>query len=185
MVISKTLCKSVALREDLQAMNLGKLMHQANQEISRDNPEMLFVTAFVGILDLRSGELTYCNAGHERPLIVAHRCHAQELAGMGGPPLGVMEDHVYQTQHYRLASEEFLCVFSDGITEAFNPAQEQYGRARLVAALEAVNDDVDAQNVLEKVCASVHAFSAGAEPSDDLTVMVVRWCRPAAIRASS
>lgn len=175
MVISKTLCKSVALREDMHNMDLGLLMRQANMEISRDNPEMLFVTAFIGLLDLRSGLLTYCNAGHEKPLIAAYRCHAKELEGMSGPPLSVMDDCAYKTHQYRMSSEEYLCIFSDGITEAFNPHDEQYGRERLVYALQEIRSSDEAADIVDRIARGVHAFADGAEPSDDLTVMVVRW----------
>lgn len=176
MVISKTLCKSVALRDDLHYMQLGKLMRQANREISRDNSESLFVTAFVGVLDLRSGDLTYCNAGHERPLIIAPGCHPGELKEAGGPPIGILEDYEYKTHQYKLSPQEFLCIFSDGITEAANTAQELYGRERLIAALDGAPLSADAAEVLELASKDVHTYVADAEPSDDLTIMVIRWC---------
>lgn len=175
MVISKTLWKSVALRGDIQSLDLGKLMRLANMEISRDNPESLFVTAFVGLIDLRNGELTYCNAGHEQPLILAPRCHPRELEGAGGPPVGIVDDFDYKTHQYRLSKEEFLCLFTDGATEAFNPALEEYGKDRLTAELADVGLDADADEILNKAFSCVHRFSAGADPSDDLTVMVIRW----------
>jgi serine phosphatase RsbU (regulator of sigma subunit) len=178
MVISKTLWKSVALRDDTHYMNLGKLMRQANLEISRDNPEMLFVTAFVGLLDLRDGELTYCNAGHEKPLLVAPGCHARELDGAGGPPVSIMEDYEYKTHRYRLAPEEFLCIFSDGATEAFSPVQEEYGKVRLTETLSNVKPDMSAQDLVELIATNIGRFVDGAEPSDDLTIMALRWRKP-------
>lgn len=172
MVVSKILCKSVALRGD---MNLGQLMRQANLEISLNNPEMLFVTAFAGLLDLRDGRLVYCNAGHEGPLLIAPGCHPKDLAGQSGPPIGILDDFEYKTYPYRLAKEEFLCVFSDGITEAYNPSQELFGRERLVSALTKTVALTHAEGVMKSVCASVNDFAAGAEPSDDLTIIVLRW----------
>lgn len=175
MVISTTLCKSVALRDEMHVTDLGKLMNQANKEISRNNPEMLFVTAFVGVLDLRSGELTYCNAGHEKPLLIAPGCHAIELEGMGGPPISIIDDFDYKTHQYRLAQEEFLCVFSDGITEAANASEELYGRKRLISALDEITSSTSAEEMIEQVHKSVHTYVAGAEASDDLTIMVIHW----------
>jgi len=172
MVVSKVLCKSVALRGD---MNLAQLLRQANIEISLNNPEALFVTAFAGILDLRSGALEYCNAGHEKPLLIAPRCNTKGLEGAGGPPIGVLDDFEYKTHQYRLAQEEFLCVFSDGITEAFNPSQELFGRERLISTLTEISHSAHAKDVMLSIGKSVHSFAAGAEPSDDLTVMVLRW----------
>lgn len=175
MVISKTLWKSVALRNVMHSMNLGELMRQANMEISRDNPEMLFVTAFVGLLDLRDGELIYCNAGHEKPLLLAPGCRPKELDGVGGPPVSIMEDYEYKTQRYRLSSEELLCIFSDGATEAFSPAQEEYGKLRLSDALADVSDQTMAADVVEMAVSNIERFVDGADPSDDLTIMVLRW----------
>lgn len=172
MVVSKVLCKSVALRRDT---NLAQLLRQANIEISLNNPESLFVTAFAGILDLRSGALEYCNAGHEKPLLIAPRCNTKELEEVGGPPIGVLNDFEYETHQYRLAQEEFLCVFSDGITEACNPVQELFGRERLISTLEEMRASAGSKEVMQSIGTSVHSFAAGAEPSDDLTVMVLRW----------
>lgn len=175
MVISKTLWKSVALRDDTHYMNLGKLMRQANLEISRDNPEMLFVTAFVGLLDLRNGELVYCNAGHEKPLIIAAGCHPRELEGTGGPPVSITEDFEYKTQRYLLSSQEYLCIFSDGATEAFNLTGEEYGKPRLSQELGVINEQMTADQILKKAFSNIERFVEGAEPSDDLTMMVMRW----------
>ena len=175
MVISKTLCKSVALRDDMQDMNLGRLMRRANLEISRENHDMSFATAFVGVLDLRNGELTYCNAGHDRPLLFTPGSRPKELEGAGGPPISLVKDFEYETHQYRLSSEEFLCLFTDGATEAFNPAQLEYGTDGLTAALADIRHDADAHEIMEKICSSVHTFTAGAEQSDDLTVMIIRW----------
>jgi CHASE2 domain-containing sensor protein/serine phosphatase RsbU (regulator of sigma subunit) len=175
MVVSTTLCKSVALRDDMHDIGLGALVRQANKEIARNNPEMFFVTAFVGVLDLRTGELTYCNAGHERPLIAAPGRRPIELEGVGGPPMGIMDDVDYKSHQYRMSPEEFLCVFSDGVTEAANSALELYGRDRLVSTLSETPSSTNAENVMKLICASVHTYVTGAEPSDDLTVLVTRW----------
>ncbi|MBR9885763.1 MAG: CHASE2 domain-containing protein, partial [Oceanospirillales bacterium] len=115
MVISKTLCKSVALRNH-QDIDLGELVTQANREIARDNPEMLFVTAFIAILDLRNGELVYVNAGHEPPALTAPGCRVGSLIHSSGPPIAIMDDYQYDTFRHRLSSDEFLCIFTDGIT---------------------------------------------------------------------
>jgi adenylate cyclase len=171
------------LRDDTHYMNLGKLMRQANLEISRDNPEMLFVTAFVGLLDLRNGELIYCNAGHEKPLILAEGCHPRELDGVGGPPVSIVEDFEYKTQRYQLSSQEFLCIFSDGATEAFNGAGEEYGKPRLSEGLSQTTDSMTAETLLDTAFSNIERFVAGAEPSDDLTMMVVRW-RGAGLRSA-
>ncbi len=176
MVISKTLCKSVALRHDADFSDLGGLISQANLEICRDNPEMLFVTAFIGILDLRDGQLVYCNAGHERPQIFAADCHPRELTGASGPPIGVLEEFDYETFRYKMSPEEMLCIFSDGLTEAANIEQALYGQERLHQAVSDIDESWTCHQLMETAARSVHSYVGEAEPSDDLTLMVVRWC---------
>lgn len=175
MVISKTLCKSVMLRDGLENLDLGELVSRANVEISRDNPEMLFVTAFLGVLDLRTGELLYCNAGHERPLLVAERCRSLELDAASGPPIAIVDEFEYSTHRHRLSSQEYLCIFSDGVTEAANKDQQLFGKERLLDVLQGVNRDDCSTSMLERVKQGIYRFVGDAEPSDDLTVMVVRW----------
>jgi serine phosphatase RsbU (regulator of sigma subunit) len=178
MVISKTLCKSLALRFSsfsLTQLDPGYLMRQANLEISRDNTEMFFVTAVIGVFDLRTGELSYCNAGHDMPLRFAPGSPPTELEGSTSPPICVVDEYDYQTYRTRLAPGEFLCLFTDGVTEAFNAKQEMYGSERLHSALGECGQGATAQDVLEVIRSRVHEFEAGADPSDDLTVMVLRW----------
>jgi len=175
MVISKTLCKSIALRKETDLIDLGSLVAQANKEISRDNPEMLFVTAFVGVLDLQTGKLIYCNAGHERPLICAPGCNPIELSGLGGPPISTVDDWDYETHRYQFSPEEFLCVYSDGITEAINHKNELFSHERLISTLTHIDKSKSAIEVMEQVLEDVYSFVGNAEPYDDLTIMVVRW----------
>ncbi len=175
MVISKTLCKSIALRDDSDYGQLGQIISQANREIARDNPEMLFVTAFIGIINLDTGELTYCNAGHERPLLVSANNKPKELAEASGPPIAIMDDIEYKTFKYTLSRDEFICVFTDGISEAMNSEDELFGSKRIFDALDNINPSDNAESVLKRLCNQVHAFVGETEPSDDLTMLVVRW----------
>ena len=154
MVISKTLCKSLALRFSsfsLTQLDPGYLMRQANLEISRDNTEMFFVTAVIGVFDLRTGELSYCNAGHDMPLRFAPGSPPTELEGSTSPPICVVDEYDYQTYRTRLAPGEFLCLFTDGVTEAFNAKQEMYGSERLHSALGECGQGATAQDVLEVI----------------------------------
>jgi serine phosphatase RsbU (regulator of sigma subunit) len=134
MATSKTLCKSVALRA---GMDLGAVMRQANLEISRDNSEMLFVTVFAGILDLRTGALWYASAGHERPFLTAPGQAPASLEAEGGPPLGIDDMADYPVAHRSLAPGQYLCVCTDGVSEATNAAGDFFGKDRMVQALAA------------------------------------------------
>ena len=175
MAISKTLIKSLALRRNLI---LSKLVSEANVEISRENSEMLFVTAFLGILNLQTGELTYCNAGHEMPMLVSRDGSPRLLNILGGPAICIIDDYAYTVTHCQIEPGEFICLVSDGITEAHNPDGEIFGNKRLNEALLAAASADSAESFVELVCHSVYRFTSGAEPFDDLTMLAIRWLGP-------
>lgn len=174
MAITKTLWKSTALR---LGHGVDDIISAANREVARDNPEMMFVTAVSGILDLDTGRLDFCIAGHDPPLVVASDGTVRHLEGVGGPPLCVMDDFPYPLERARLAAGERLCLVTDGVTEAQDPAGELYGAARLRAALTGAGSEPPAA-LLERVRRDVAAFCAGAPAADDLTIMVLGWRGP-------
>jgi serine phosphatase RsbU (regulator of sigma subunit) len=173
MAVSKALYKSAALRE---GGDIGAAMRAAQAEIARDNPEAFFVTLFTGLLDLSSGRLEYCNAGHEPPLLVApgERC-ARRLSGAEGPPLCVLEDFDYRSAGCALAPGSMLCLVTDGVTEAMNPDGRLYGRARLESLLAARSDQAAAGDLLRRIREDVESHVGGAERSDDITILVLKW----------
>ncbi len=175
MAVSKALYKSTTLRTPVPDM--GALMSAANVEVSRDNPEMLFVTVFAGILDLDTGDLAYCNAGHENPWRVHAADHAvHRITDGGGPPLCAVDDFVYAEAQLQLRPGELLCLVTDGVTEAVNPAGLLYGSQRLEAVLPSPGaGDHSAREVVDALRADVASFAAGAEQVDDVTVLVLRW----------
>ena len=173
MAVSKALAKSSTLRETI---GLENLMTVVNAEISRDNPEDLFVTMIALIIDLNTGALDYCNAGHEPPLLVRRDGRTEVLNDGGGPPICVMEDFPYEIASATCAPGDVIVLMSDGITEAMNRDGELYGRDRLQVLMQtpavfASGVDAIAGALLE----SVRTFEAGTEPADDQTLLVVRW----------
>jgi adenylate cyclase len=180
MAVSKALYKSATLRA--QNTDIGLLMSAANAEVSRDNPQMLFVTAFAGILDLETGDLEYCNAGHENPFLVDPSGSAVRRIGDGdGPPLCVVSDFAYEGARCALRPGELVCVVTDGVTEAMNREDELYGSARVEAILPRLaRAPAAAVDVVEGLRSDVDAFAAGADPADDLTILALRWRGPGA-----
>ena len=178
--VSKALYKSTMLRAP--DGDIGALMAAANAEVSRDNPEMLFVTLFAAVLDLDSGELAYCNAGHDNPyLFGATDAAVRRIADGDGPPLCVVDDFPYDGARHPMQPGEWLCVVTDGVTEAQRATGELYGGGRVEDLLRRFGDApaaADADAVVAALRADVHAFEAGAEPADDLTVLVLRWNGP-------
>jgi adenylate cyclase len=173
MAVSKSLYKSTALR---RGAAVATMMQEANTEISRDNPEAMFVTVFAAVLDVTTGVLEYCNAGHDRPYVLAGDGGSlAQLAEGGGPPLCVLDDFSYTAATHRLRPGDTLCLLTDGVTDARSPDGEQFGRARLEARLRAVPPDAGAEQVATAIQHDVRRFVAGAEPADDLAILVVRW----------
>jgi adenylate cyclase len=111
MALSKTLCKSLALR---QRMPLEALITALNHEVARDNPQAHFVTAIAGILDVRTGEVELCSAGHEVPILLRSSTAPCALAVTGGPPLCVLEDFAYPVDRMQLQSGDLLLMMTDG-----------------------------------------------------------------------
>jgi adenylate cyclase len=180
MAVSKALYKSTMLRKS--GADIGAIMSAANAEVSRDNPEMLFVTAFAGILDLETGDLAYCNAGHENPWLVHPTdVTVRRIEDGDGPPLCTVDDFAYGGGRCRMLAGEHLCLISDGVSEARNPAGELYGSERVQRLLLGRRaGGVDATAVVDALRRDVESFAAGAEPADDLTVLVLRWNGPSA-----
>jgi CHASE2 domain-containing sensor protein/serine phosphatase RsbU (regulator of sigma subunit) len=176
MAVSKALYKSAALRG---VGSVDAVMREADGEISRDNAEGLFVTMLAGVLDVGSGLLEYCNAGHEplyllpngdRPLV--------RLNDGGGPPLCVLDRFPYAASSRRLARGDAICLVTDGVLDAMSPKAETYGRARFEALLENVGRAASAAAIGEAIRLEVSRFANGVEQSDDMAILVLRWKGP-------
>jgi len=175
MAVSKALCKGTALRH---GKRVDEFLHEASAEIARENPESLFVTALAGLLDVRTGYLLYCSAGHPAPFVFAPDGEIACLERGGGPPLCVLDGFRYVAADYRMSRSETLCLVTDGVTEAMNEAGALYGTARLRDAIRSARQARSAEALAGAIRADVARFVAGAEPADDLTMLVLRWNGP-------
>ena len=175
MALGKSLCMSCALRGET---DIGAIVRRANAEISRDNPEMLFITLFAAILDLRTGTLNFCNAGHDAPFLLRPGAPAAAITGEGGPPLCVMDDFPYATETCQLEPGDLVCMTTDGVTEAMTGAGVLIGRAAVERILAAMPQGATAREITTALRAAVTQFVNGAEPSDDLTILTLRWKGP-------
>jgi adenylate cyclase len=175
MAVSKALCKSAALR---RGRRVDELLREANAEIARENPESLFVTVFAGVLDVLSGRLEYSSAGHEPPFVLAPQGEIARLEDGGGPPLCVLDGFSYVAAEHQMSQRGIVCVVSDGVTEAMNPAGELYGAGRLRQALEQGRKAENPAALVSAVRADIAQFVGGAEAADDLTLLVLRWNGP-------
>jgi serine phosphatase RsbU (regulator of sigma subunit) len=180
MALSKTLCKSLALRKQVP---LDALITAVNQEIARDNPAALFVTALAGILDVRTGDMELCSAGHDAPILLRRGAAPRSLTAAGGPPLCILEDFSYPSNRLRLQSGDLLLLMTDGVTEAHNPQQMLYGFERVMAYCRAIQDEYEKRSIIA-VCQGLYddvkRFAHDAEPSDDIAIMAIRFTAPTA-----
>ena len=170
MALSKSLLKSIALRG---SRDPAEIFTRANSEISRDNRESLFVTAFAAILDARSGRVAFCSAGHEPPVACSPGGAPERLMQSGGPPLCVIRDYEYTSSTLELEPGGWLCAVTDGVTEAMNERGELYGATRLLEVLAALPDALP-EAVVAAVRDDVRRFAGTAEQSDDLTLVCAR-----------
>jgi serine phosphatase RsbU (regulator of sigma subunit)/CHASE2 domain-containing sensor protein len=149
-------------------------LRRAAQEIARDNPETFFVTVFAAALDLDTGELTYCNAGHEPPY-VRGALGVQRLPTAPRPPVGVPGAYSFSTQSVRMAPGDTLCALTDGVTEAMNERGELYGHERLERLLASLPPGAAPREINSAVIEDVKRFVGDAAASDDLTLLALRW----------
>ena len=171
MSVVLNLLRNVSAREEDPARMMGEL----NRTACRNNESGMFVTLFLGVLDLSTGILRYCNAGHDHPVLV--RDSAEELPALANVPVGVFDDVEYRAQETVLAPGTTLFLYTDGVTEAKDVSRQQYGRNRLFATLSACSRKPDA--LVRAVEDSVRSFAGKAEQSDDITMLAVRYDGPA------
>jgi len=176
MALSKALCKSAVLRD---SSSVADLMMVANTEISRENPAFMFVTAVAGIIDARTGDIEFCNAGHDHPYVVLPGKPPHPLESIGGPPLCVMDDFPYPVERARLNPGETLLLTTDGVGEAMTVDNEMYGTARMVGLLASYSGAAEADDLIPALYKDVKNFVGEAEPNDDITILSIKYQPPA------
>jgi serine phosphatase RsbU (regulator of sigma subunit) len=134
--------------------------------------EARFVTIFYGILS-PNGQLTYCNAGHNPPLLVS-KSGVKHLK-TGGLIVGLFEEAVYEQEVVTLSPGDTLITFSDGVSEATNAVGTEFGDERILACLDAAPGEIEPRELVDQVMAGVREFTVGEPQSDDITVLVVRY----------
>jgi serine phosphatase RsbU (regulator of sigma subunit) len=142
-----------------------------NSALVRRGIENRFVTLFYAVL-ARDGALTYCNAGHNPPLLVG-RGGVRKLE-LGGPIVGLFEHATFEEETVRLSAADEIVIFSDGVSEAVNAQGEEYGEGRLIDLVTRSGDD-EPSAVLQRVFTSVRDYAAGTPQGDDITAMVLRY----------
>jgi len=152
--------------------SLAEVMTRLNRITSANCPSNRFITLFFCILDGDTGELTFCNAGHNPPVIVREDGSYEQLKG-GGPVLGILPFIEYQEYQAKLGEGDALVIYSDGVTEASNPAGDEFEIEGLAAATIPERNQ-PAATIISRINQAVATYTAGAPPSDDITLIVAR-----------
>ncbi len=155
----------------------AELMARLNVQVVRHSPGSRFITLFYGVFQPATGELTYVNAGHMPPLVLRSDGTCQRLTD-GGIALGMFDASTYTAGHTRLRPTELVAVYSDGITEAENPAGQPFDDQGLEAALNA-NRERDLPAIGAAVVRAVEVHTADTRFADDLTILLLRSSAPA------
>ncbi len=170
MAVAKTLIKSRAA-DDLSTTSI---ITHVNGELSADNKENMFVTLFIGIVNLKTGEVVFTNAGHNPPFVLRKDGTLLRLDERHGPVLGAMEGMVYGQDRIKLAPSDILFLYTDGVTEAMNAENTLFSDERLAGLLEGM-DGVTAEKAVKDTVASVKAFEGEADQTDDITVLAFQY----------
>ena len=175
MVISKTVLKNFAV-STLNREGLAEVVAKANDKLCANNEAMMFVTAFVGVLDLQSGEFVYVNAGHNPPVVYrAEENHCDFLDVKKNFVLGPMDGIPFVEQRTTFKRGDLIFIYTDGVTEALNVAEEEYLPDRLIAFMNSTDCRADLQTLLKNIRGDVAAHVGEAEQSDDITMFALRF----------
>lgn len=148
------------------------ILARVNRELCQDNSDMMFVTMFFGMLTPGSGEVEFCNAGHNAPYRLNGKA-VETIEGAKGIILGIRPDAVYASARLLLAPGEGIYVFTDGVTEANNATEEMFGETRLEGVLRAAAGAPSAA-IVKSVAEAVRGFVGTALPFDDITMLALR-----------
>lgn len=154
-------------------MPASDAMRKMNDLLSINNEKCTFVTFFYGCLDLKTGMFEYCNAGHNSPILV-HNGEAQYFAPSESMPLAAWEDYEFPSNTIQLAKDDVILLYTDGITEAMNEQNEEFGAER---TLRCVNEctSMEPQPIIDTLLQQVHQHAAGTPQSDDITMLCIKY----------
>jgi len=169
MTVSRTLIRAFAKRFTSPA----RVLRQVNEQLYLNTPNSLFVTAVYAVLNLESGEMVYCNSGHNLPILLQKDGPQLSVLEKGGIALGVVSDNKPEDHLIQLGSGDYLCFYTDGVTDTFSPSGEQFGEERLYSALR-TGDFLSAREVIDHVLQQLQQFRGNAPLSDDLTIVCLK-----------
>lgn len=171
MAVTRTLFRAGA-QPDLP---VNTLVERLNEALCADNEASMFVTLFAGIMNLKTGEITYCNAGHNPPVWLKQDETREWIKDSHGLPLGVMDGMDYSFSVMTLRPGEKLFLYTDGVTEAENIDHDLFMEERLLTALSSMPPETDSEEMILRIYNTVKNFTEEAEQSDDITMLCLSF----------
>jgi sigma-B regulation protein RsbU (phosphoserine phosphatase) len=169
MAVSRTIIRTTGLR----GISPSECITVSNKLLAADSVDCMFVTVFYGIYNVKTGEVTYCNAGHNPPHLLTKNGEVRELPKSRDMMVGAFDGVQYHEDTLQLEKGDALVMFTDGVTEAMNIEREEFGTNRLKETLEEVAMH-NCQQIIDSVKSDIAAFVGEAEQSDDITMLVIK-----------
>ncbi len=169
MAITRTLLRAKAL----SSSSPREIVSGINNDLCRDNDMSMFVTFFIGVFDIVTGELSYTNAGHYKPYVIGDDGQLKTLLNVHGMPLGINESE-YLSSNITLSKNDKLIMYTDGVTEATNPENQLYSEARLEKMICTI-PSASPKTIISELMKDIKSFVAGAEQSDDITILILQF----------
>ena len=170
MALTKTQIKASSSRRRTP----GDILFRANNDLCHENESSMFCTLFYGIMNTETGEVTYANAGHNPPYIIEKGVEPVQIESTGGIALGVMEEMEFESATFTVSKGDSIFLYTDGVNEAMNEADEEYSYERLEDYLKE-NSTGSITDMVNKNLESVKEFAGTAPQSDDITVLALRY----------
>ncbi len=190
MAVTRSLFRTVSAHEN----DAAKIVYNMNNAMSEMNEQNMFVTFFLGVFDLKNGQLNYCNAGHNEPLKIEkdkneinnnttekasesdeHRACNVQLSTVSNIPLGILSGYNFEAQQTTLHAGDCLFLYTDGLTEAENADKKLFGEERMIKTARSWNEENTSRYRVEMMQNEVQNFVGDAEQSDDLTMLSIIW----------
>lgn len=153
--------------------SLEEAINRANYALSKNNKELLFITSFVGVIDFKLKEISYINAGQERPYIISNG-KVIKLDGEANIVLGVEETYQFKKETHPFNEGDYIFMFTDGLNEAINESEEEFSHERIEACLE-LSKESSLEEVIENMNKSLEEFINGADQFDDVTILITKF----------
>ena len=170
MAVTKTLLKVVSER----GLDPGEIVTKVNADLAAENESCMFVTLFLAIINIETGEVRYANAGHNPPIFIPCSGKPEWIPPLGEPVAGIMDMMEYSTKTMTMTPGDIMFIYTDGVTEAMNPDKKLYSEERLMELIENSNSP-QSEKLVKDIEASIVEFAKGAEQSDDITMLSMQF----------